>query len=510
MRYAAPPLDNLRWRAPVEPVPTPTGTVEEAMTYGPICLGNDLAYPVQGQSEDCLFVNVWAPTNATERSKLPVWVFIQGGGYGHNANSNWDGNEVVQRSGHKIVMVNFNYRVGLWGFLASERVRKDGALNAGLLDQRMLMKWVKTHIASFGGDPDHVVIHGASAGAGSVATHMVAYGGRNDNLFVGAMSQANFFPAQPFVEELEYQFDRVVSQTGCDKLDPSQQIGCLRGKDVAVLQAANHAQAFPGRPGPPMPLFYWTPCVDGDFLRDLPYRLFERGQFINVPVVFGTSTDEGSVFVSNAATPDDVSLFFLNNYPPPHRQRHHLHPRPAFGEATFICPSLNVLTHLHRHSHPQHHHPNTPSQPTNQTTTLEHRKSSIYTYRYNVHDASNLAAGLGVPHIFDSAAIFGPDNVGGGYLARASYKTYNAAVVPLVMGYWISFVRALDPNVFRVPGAPRWEVWGGGGVGDRDGEGDGGRLVVETEGARMERVGGGERGRCAFWEGLGGGRMRQR
>lgn len=124
-----------------------------------------------------------------------------------------------------------------------------------------------------------------------MATHLVAYGGRNDNLFVGAMSQSNFFPAQPFVEELEYQFDRVVSQTGCDKEDSSQQMACLRGKDVAVLQAANYAQPFPGRPDPPVPLFYWTPCVDGDILRDLPYRLFEKGQFIDVPVMFGTSTN---------------------------------------------------------------------------------------------------------------------------------------------------------------------------------------------------------------------------
>jgi carboxylesterase type B len=94
-----------------------------------------------------------------------VWVFIQGGGefdclhspqpltepragYTANTNANWDGSEVVQKSGRSIVMVNFNYRVGLWGFLASERVKADGALNAGLLDQRMLMKWVKTHIVA--------------------------------------------------------------------------------------------------------------------------------------------------------------------------------------------------------------------------------------------------------------------------------------------------------------------------------------------------------------------------
>lgn len=63
-----------------------------------------------------------------------------------NANANWDGSEVVEKSGHNIVMVNFNYRVGMWGFLASERLRKDGDLNVGLLDQRMLLLWVKRYI----------------------------------------------------------------------------------------------------------------------------------------------------------------------------------------------------------------------------------------------------------------------------------------------------------------------------------------------------------------------------
>ena len=87
-----------------------------------------------------MFANIWAPSNATTNSKLPVWLFIQGGGYTVNANANWNGSEVVQRSGGNIVLVNFNYRVGLWGFLAGEQVRTNGDLNAGLLDQRMMSK----------------------------------------------------------------------------------------------------------------------------------------------------------------------------------------------------------------------------------------------------------------------------------------------------------------------------------------------------------------------------------
>ncbi|KAK4250430.1 Alpha/Beta hydrolase protein [Corynascus novoguineensis] len=539
MRYAAAPLGDLRWRAPVDPIPSDPGTVEKAVAYRSICLGIGASYPADDQSEDCLFVNVWAPTNATAESRLPVWVFIQGGGYVANTNANWDGNEVVERSGHNIVMVDFNYRVGLWGFLASERVREDGALNAGLLDQRMLLKWVKTHIASFGGDPDHVVIHGASAGAGSVAMHLIAYGGRNDNLFIGGMSESLFFPAQPFVRELEYQFDRVVSQTGCERDAPDQQMACLRSKEVATLQAANHAQPFPGRPDPPMPLFYWTPCVDGQLLPDLPYRLFQKGQFIDVPMVLGTSNDEGSVFAFDAATSSDVAVFLRNNYPlltsndttailahypqlPPVPAHNPWFPTAsrAYGEATFICPTHTLLSSYLSVRHPP--------QDKNSITSLKGKHKPLYAYRYNVPDDYALARGLGVPHLSDAPAIFGPGNVPGA--EAASYDTYNAPIVDLVMAYWVSFVRALDPNAFDLavgpprPGSksksrfrtfrPKWEpVWE-----DEDGDEDGDkermmamkRLVVETEGARMEAVDAGERERCEFWKGLGSGRMRQK
>lgn len=89
---------------------------------------------------------MFTPSDATPHSKLPVWVFIQGGAYATNANANYNGTEVVQESGNKIVFVNFNYRVGALGFLAGKDVKEDGDLNVGLLDQRMALQWVKKHI----------------------------------------------------------------------------------------------------------------------------------------------------------------------------------------------------------------------------------------------------------------------------------------------------------------------------------------------------------------------------
>lgn len=489
MRFAAAPVGDLRWRAPVSP-PVSTSP-QNAQSFGPICLGISVSL-ASGESEDCLFVNVWAPQEANTTSKLPVWLFIQGGGYVSNSNANWDGADVIRRSGNKIVFVNFNYRVALWGFLASAKVQANGALNAGLLDQRFLMQWVKNNIATFGGDPDNIIIHGASAGAGSVALHLTAYGGRNDSLFSAAIAESVFFPAQPFVPQLEYQFDRLTNATGCAAA--TDQIACLRGLDTAVLQAQNVPSAFPGRTASPVPLFYWTPCIDGDFLQDLPYNMFASGKFVNVPLLFGNDNNEGSGFATNAATSDDMINFLQNNYPllstndtadivdlyplmpaEPNHAAWFPSSSMAYGEATFICPAISILSAY-------------------RVASLN-TNTQLWNYRYNVQDANNLAAGLGVPHLWESFAVFGPTNLGG-QTAPESYLTYDAAIVPVVMDYFLSFVQRHDPNPLRSAGAPAWADWGS------TGTSNGTRLVMETNQTRMELVSGAQMERCAFWDGL--------
>ncbi|KAH9902169.1 alpha/beta-hydrolase [Xylariomycetidae sp. FL2044] len=489
MRFAAPPVGDLRFRAPVEP--KRRSGDQHANKFGPICLGISVPYPTAGQDEDCLYANVWAPANATLNSSLPVWLFIQGGGYTANANANWNGTEVVERSGGNIVFVNFNYRVGLWGFLASERLRADGDLNVGLLDQRFMMRWVKENIAQFGGDSDHVVIHGASAGAGSVGMHLIAHGGEDEKLFVGGIGESVFFPAQPFVSDLEWQFDSVLSQTGCDgKEDP---VACLRDQDTETLQGViNVPSAFPGRPANPLPLFYWTPCVDGDLLRDLPYLMYQRGDFIDVPIIMGVTTDEGSVFSPNATTAEYMGLFLQNNYPRlsgndtedildhypvmgslPSRAVWFPSTQMAYGEATFICPAVHILD----------------------AYAARHRNASrAWGYRYDVYDEENFRQGLGVPHLWTSWAVLGADSIGGPGTAPASYYTYNAPVVPLVMDYWLSFVRTLDPSSMKNADAPPWRRWG-----VSDGQS---RLRMETGNFTMESVPADQRGRCEFWGGL--------
>ncbi|KUJ16870.1 triacylglycerol lipase-like protein [Mollisia scopiformis] len=479
MRFAAPPTGNLRFRAPVQALST-IG-VQNATNFQPICLGISATIS-SSEAEDCLFVNVWGPAKATSASKLPVWVYIQGGGYVTNSNANYNGSTVVAASDQNIVFVNFNYRVSAWGFLASEEVRADGDLNAGLLDQRFALQWVQDHIEQFGGDPSHVVIHGVSAGAGSVALHLTAYGGRNDNLFVGAIAESPFFPTQPQVPELEWQFETYADAAGCgNATDP---LTCLRSKDTAILQAANVPAPYPGRSS--APLFYFTPTVDGDFIRDYPYRLIEQEKLVKVPLMVGDDTNEGSGFAANASSPPDVATFFQNNYPllttndtdaintqyplmPPLPKHAAYFPSAsaAYGDSTFTCPGNLLASSFSTY--------NTPYQ--------------VWNYRYNVLQANNVAAGLGVPHTFESPAIFGVGNAGDN--PNSSYATYNADIVPVLMNYWISFARDLSPNRYKFAEAPHWESFG-----------NGRRILLQTNGTVMETVPEELVQKCEFWKGL--------
>lgn len=106
-------------------------------------------------------------------------------------------------------------------------------------------------------------------------------------MFVGAMAESVFFPAQPRVNELEYQFNKTTENLGCK--DEKDQMGCLRGKDIKAIQEANAGSPFPGRQLNPH--FYWTPCIDGHLIQDYPYAMYDQGKFIKVPVLFGTGSN---------------------------------------------------------------------------------------------------------------------------------------------------------------------------------------------------------------------------
>lgn len=146
MSFAAPPLGDLRWRTPADPVVN--HTIQSATQFRAGCLGvsQDMYGPPLSAdtNEDCLYLDVYSPSNATTSSNLPVWVLVQGGGYADDSDTDFNMTEVVKRSNYSLVDVQFNYRVGYFGFLASQEIQENGNLNVGLLDQRKLVTPIDT------------------------------------------------------------------------------------------------------------------------------------------------------------------------------------------------------------------------------------------------------------------------------------------------------------------------------------------------------------------------------
>ena len=187
--FAAPPVGDLRWRPPAA-APAWTG-VRDASAFGPACMQRSPYEPNLAVSEDCLTLNVWTPSDRPRGAKLPVMVWIYGGGFiiGASSQPGIDGTHLAQRG---VVLVSLNYRLGRFGFFAHPALDAGPApvANYGLMDQIAALKWVRDNIGAFGGDPGNVTVFGESAGGMSVNFLMASPAARG--LFAKAISQSGF------------------------------------------------------------------------------------------------------------------------------------------------------------------------------------------------------------------------------------------------------------------------------------------------------------------------------
>lgn len=182
--------------------------------------------------------------------------------------------------------MTFNYRVGPYGFIT----RGDEITpNNGLLDQRKALEWVHKYISSFGGDPNHVVLGGDSAGAASISLQMAAYGGKRTNLFHAAAAESISFATVLTVEESQYLYDNFAIAAGCAG---NSSLACLRSKTAEELQAVNKGIPYPGAAA--APLYPWNPVIDGDLIQNLTYEAFADGNFVKIPLIVGDDTNEGT------------------------------------------------------------------------------------------------------------------------------------------------------------------------------------------------------------------------
>ena len=488
MRFAAPPLGDLRFREPQDP--ESESGIQDANAFGPICIGTGSGPPTKDMAEDCLFINVFAPSKATKSSKLPVYFFIQGGGFNTNSNANYNGTGLIQASEMNIVVVNFNYRVGPWGFLAGKEVLADGSVNNGLKDQRKALEWVQQYISLFGGDPGHVTMGGDSAGAQSVNLQVTAYGGRDDGLFHATAAESQSFSGLRTVEENQFAYDNLVIRTGCARKGDT--LACLRGLSAADLQKSNINTPFPGAQNPP--LYMYGPTLDYDFISDYTYNAYSQGKFVKVPAIGGDDTNEGTIFTpidaknlsdSDTFIKDQFAAITLdqlkvwNHYYPirgtpefPDSGRAWREVSKGYGEMRYICPGIFI------------------------SGTQANMSVPNWNYRWNVIDPPSAKEGYGVSHTIEVNAIWGPENTNGG--APNSYYPggVNGAIVPIVQGYWTSFIRSYNPNTYRVAGSPEWQQW-------TEGSGYWGRLMFKTNATAMEIVPEPQQERCGWLRSIG-------
>ena len=280
IRYAAPPVGDMRWQPP-QPVPAAIAT-HKATAFGPHCAQPASPYGVASNTEDCLYLNVYTPggTRPVNAKKLPVMLWIHGGALVVGESDSYDPVRLVTKG--DVIVVTINYRLGYFGFLATSGLDAEGHLagNYGLLDQQFAMDWVRRNIAGFGGDPTQVTIFGESAGGLSVLSNLVsptAYG-----LFNQAIVESGAYALDlPTLAQSESTGAAVASGVGCAPGDPA----CLRAASTtAVLQTEANAGLSV------------TTIVDGTTLPASINAALKAGHFNRVPVLNGSNHDEERLF----------------------------------------------------------------------------------------------------------------------------------------------------------------------------------------------------------------------
>ncbi len=293
--FAAPPVGALRWRAP-QPV-RPWPGVRDASDYGPACLQMTtfLVRPGVKLSEDCLTINVFTPTHRPRGAKLPVMVWIYGGAFIGGSANNYDGTRFAQDG---VVLVTFNYRLGRLGFFAHPALANtnpEGALSDyGFADQIAALKWVRSNIAAFGGDPREVTVFGESAGAISVNFLMVSPKARG--LFIRAASESGFGRTQAHpladAEVTGAAFMKGLGVTG----DDAAAAKALRALPADAVMAPIKGLGDAGT----------GPIIDGVVASEAPGEGFARGHQARVPYLAGGNSYEASLFPDVATHPDAV------------------------------------------------------------------------------------------------------------------------------------------------------------------------------------------------------------
>ncbi len=438
--YAAPPVGNLRWRPP-QPAKPWAGVRKSE--YGPDCM--QLPFPGDAAplgvkpAEDCLYANVWTPSQRTAKL-LPVMVWIYGGGYvnGGSSPSVYDGSQFAKRG---VVLVSFNYRVGRFGFFGFPALSKENPAephgNYTFMDQIAALQWVRRNISAFGGNPKNVTIFGESAGGGSVITMMtsplaqglfqkaiVESGGGRTGLFPPRYLDHTGPGGTPSAEAVGVAFAKKAGITG----DDAAALEALRKLPAdAVVDKLNMASMFAAQGT------YAGPMIDGKVVVDTPEAVYAAGHGAKVPFMIGSNSAD--IAFNTARTMDDV----LKPFGPDAEKARAVFDPDNTGSANTAGTNVSLIQIMVEPSRFM-------------ARTLVALGQPAYEYRFSYVAESMRKQWKGAPHATEIPFVF--DTVRARYgkdLAPADEATAQAANT-----YWTNFAKSGNPSR---PGLPTWPAY---------------------------------------------------
>jgi para-nitrobenzyl esterase len=422
--FAAPPVGDLRWRAP-QPV-KPWQGARKAYDFAPgpmqdIASGAALGGP-QIISEDCLYLNVWTGAEkAGEKRPVMVWIYGGGFGLGMTSTPTYDGANLAKKG---VVLVSMAYRLGPFGFLAHPELSKEsgkGSGSYGIQDQIAGLKWVKESIAKFGGDPSNVTIFGESAGAKSVGFLMTSPMARG--LFHRAISESGGAVAPPVLSlrEAEAQGKAYLSKLGADDI-----------KTARALSAEKIQSQTKG-------MGNFKPVPDGETIVEDPYELYETGKFNDTPILVGTNSDEGGLFLTQKITSETFEPYIRNKYKLGVEEILKAYPHATDAEATRSAKDC-----IREFSF---------AWSTWNWARLQSKngKNKAFVYYF---DRRTPASPNGSSHGAEISYVFG--NLGKSGQPGRSDRSEDKALSDLMTSYWINFAKKGNPNG---PDLPVWPAF---------------------------------------------------
>lgn len=444
--YAAPPVGANRWRPP-QPL-APWQGVRLADEYCAECpqagwpRGSGMS---QKSSEDCLFLNIWAPASATKKSKLPVMVWIHGGAFvfGSGAQGDYSGAPFTKQG---VILVSINYRLGRLGFFAfpalSQEYPDEPKGNYAYMDQIAALQWIQKNIKKFGGDPNNVTIFGESAGGVSVHSLLtipaakglfhkaiIESGGGRDGVLTGRPVNAEnanaYYPIS--AETIGVNFAKRYGIEGVDAA------ALAKLRTLTAAEIVDGGQETAGRGGPPT---YSGPILDGKLVVETAESAYKAGRTPRVPLIIGSNSAEVPAGFVNAGTKEELLALFANV------KDEFSAAYDADGNTEFA----KMLTFVNTDKVWAE-----PARFTARAFVAKGEAAYLYLFSY-VPDSMRERMRYGAAHASEIAYVFDNLQAQNGFeVAPKDIK-----VAKMMNAYWINFAKTGNPNG---QGLPKWPVY---------------------------------------------------